>query len=44
MAGTTPSSASGAVVYDNVAGGSDDLAAANPQALGGASIVIHTKQ
>jgi hypothetical protein len=31
----------GALVYDNVPGGSDDIDAANPQALGGGSIVIH---
>ena len=31
----------GGVVYDNVIGGSDDLDSANPQALGGGSIVIH---
>lgn len=31
----------GAIVYDNVAGGSDDLDGANPQALGGGSITIH---
>jgi len=31
----------GAVVYDNVRGGSDDMSAANPQAIGGGSIVIH---
>ena len=30
-----------AVVYDNVMGGSDDINLANPQALGGGSIVIH---
>jgi hypothetical protein len=33
--------ASGIVVYDNVQGASDDLNNANPQALGGGSIVIH---
>jgi hypothetical protein len=33
--------ATSAVVYDNVMGGSDDLDAAAPQALGGGSIVIH---
>lgn len=31
----------GGVVYDNVVGGSDDLDAANPQVLGGGSIVMH---
>jgi len=33
----------GAVVYDNVVGSSDDIDAANPQAIGGGSIVIHSK-
>ena len=33
--------ASNSVVYDNNYGGSDDLASANPQALGSGSIVIH---
>jgi hypothetical protein len=33
----------GNVVYDNVLGGSDDMTAANTQALGGGSIVIKTK-
>lgn len=33
--------ATGAVVYDNVPGGSDDMDTANPQAIGGGSIVIH---
>ena len=32
---------SGGVVYDNVPGGSDAIDSANPQALGGGSIVIH---
>ena len=32
----------GAIVYDNV-GGSDDIDTANPQAIGGGSIVIHKK-
>jgi hypothetical protein len=32
---------SGAVVYDNAYGSSDDINSANPQALGGGSIVIH---
>jgi hypothetical protein len=31
------------VVYDNVQGGTDDIDTANPQALGGGSIVIHSK-
>ncbi|MCW5979114.1 MAG: PKD domain-containing protein [Bryobacteraceae bacterium] len=31
----------GALVYDNVANASDDINAANPQAIGGGSIVIH---
>jgi hypothetical protein len=31
----------GTVVYDNARGVSDDIDAANPQALGGGSIVIH---
>lgn len=33
--------ARGTVVYDNRRGSSDDLDGANPQALGGGSIVIH---
>ncbi len=33
--------ATGAVVYDNVPGASDDIDSANPQAIGGGSIVIH---
>ena len=33
--------ANGAVVYDNVAGASEDIDAANPQGLGGGSIVVH---
>jgi hypothetical protein len=33
----------GAVVYDNVTGGGDDLETANPQAIGGGSIVIHNR-
>ena len=32
---------SGATVYDNVAGASDDIDDANPQPIGGGSIVIH---
>jgi hypothetical protein len=32
--------ASGTVVYDNVPSASDDIDAANPQTLGGGSIVI----
>jgi hypothetical protein len=35
--------ASGTVVYDNVLGSSDDIDAASPQALGGGSIVVHSK-
>ena len=31
----------GAIVYDNVKSASDDIDTANPQALGGGSIVIH---
>ena len=31
----------GGVIYDNVPGASTDIDAANPQALGGGSIVIH---
>jgi hypothetical protein len=31
----------GLVVYDNVAGASEDIDSANPQAIGGGSIVIH---
>ena len=31
----------GDVVYDNVPGGADDIDSANPQAIGGGSIVIH---
>lgn len=34
---------SGAVVYDNVLGAADTLTDANPQALGGGSVVIHAK-
>jgi len=34
---------SGAVVYDNVLGTTDTLTGANPQALGGGSVVIHAK-
>lgn len=30
-----------ATIYDNVTGGSDDIDAANPQALGGGNITIH---
>jgi hypothetical protein len=33
----------GAVVYDNVVAASDDIDVANPQAIGGGSIVIHAK-
>ena len=33
--------ANGVVVYDNNRGGSDDIDQANPQAIGGGSIVIH---
>jgi YVTN family beta-propeller protein len=33
----------GAVIYDNALGASEDLDAANPQAIGGGSIVIHSK-
>ena len=33
---------SGALVYDNVAGASDDMDGASPQQIGGGSIVIHT--
>jgi hypothetical protein len=33
--------ATSAIVYDNVAGGSDDIDAADPQAIAGGSIVIH---
>ena len=33
----------GAIVYDNAYGSSDDIDAANPQALSGGSIVIHSK-
>jgi endonuclease G len=35
------SKVSGATVYDNVAGASDDIDDANPQPIGGGSIVIH---
>ena len=35
--------ATGLVVYDNVPGGSEDIDAANPQVLGGGSIVIHAR-
>jgi hypothetical protein len=31
----------GGLVYDNARGSSDDMDAANPQALSGGSIVIH---
>jgi hypothetical protein len=34
--------ATGQVIYDNVRGASDDLAAANPQELAEGSVVIHT--
>lgn len=34
--------ATGALVYDNVVGAPDDMDKANPQVLGGGSIVIHT--
>ena len=34
--------ATGQIVYDNVRGASDDLAAANPQELAEGSVVIHT--
>ena len=33
--------ASGAVVYDNAMGVSDDINSANPQVIGGGSIVVH---
>ncbi|PYI82870.1 MAG: hypothetical protein DME26_16290 [Verrucomicrobia bacterium] len=33
--------ANSGVIYDNVPGGSDDMDAANPQVLGGGSIVMH---
>jgi hypothetical protein len=33
----------GAIVYDNSFGSSDDLDAANPQAIAGGSIVVHNK-
>lgn len=33
---------SGVLVYDNVVGASDDMDQANPQQIGGGSIVIHT--
>ena len=33
----------GTLVYDNVVGASDDIDAANPQALGGGSITIHSR-
>lgn len=33
----------GLVVYDNVRGASDDMDSANPQAIAGGSIVIHSK-
>lgn len=36
--------ATGSVIYDNVLGSSDDLDAANPQAIGGGSIVIHSNK
>ena len=35
--------ASGAIVFDNRLGASDDLDAADPQVIGGGSIVIHAK-
>ena len=35
--------ATGAVVYDNLLGVSDDINLVNPQAIGGGSIVIHSK-
>lgn len=35
--------ASGAIVFDNRLGASDDLDAADPQVIGGGSIVIHSK-
>jgi endonuclease G, mitochondrial len=35
--------ATNATVYDNVTGASDDLDAANPQAIGGGNITVHTK-
>jgi len=34
---------SGTVVYDNAMGASDDIDAANPQAISGGSIVIHSR-
>jgi hypothetical protein len=34
--------ATGATVYDNVAGTTDDINNANPQAIGGGDIVIHS--
>jgi hypothetical protein len=34
--------ATGEIIYDNVRGVSDDVAFANPQALGDGSITIHT--
>ena len=35
--------ATGAIVYDNVLGASEDIDAANPQEIAGGSIVIHTR-
>ena len=35
--------ASNAVVYDNRRGASDDVDTADPQALGGGSVVVHRK-
>ncbi len=35
--------ATSAVVYDNVLGGSDDIDLANPQVIANGSIVIHAK-
>jgi hypothetical protein len=32
----------GTLVYDNARGSSDDIDAANPQEIGGGSIVIHS--
>jgi hypothetical protein len=37
------STATGGTVYDNVRGAGDDLNSANPQAIGGGDIVIHSK-
>ena len=36
-----PGARSGALVYDNALESSDDVDAANPQALAGGSIVVH---